>query len=351
MGLMIEQMLNSNYVRYNKMVEIISEAFAGSSANHLNIYIDMYSMVKVLYKSDVYDINDYSSVTSCIINMCAHYREFFWTRFKVTTKFFIVYSKNTPYINNQFYPEYNSKSLYSFNTNKKVDDMIKNNIELLETLCPYLPDIHFVKGTFETGVIMYDLICRNELQDNSPHMIITKDVYNYQLVAMRNNIIILRPKKSKGEDESYYINQKNLYMKYMQSRNADYGNFHSIISPGLISLLMTLTSVKERNIKSLINIKSAIKQLYLGITEYKLLNGYNSDLQSIWNALDTAKFSIGQTTFEHRFKAIDIQFQHSVYINTPECKEITLNNLYDPDNIKIINNKYFINNPLDLNRL
>lgn len=351
MGLMVEQMLNSNYVRYNRMVEIITEAFAGSSANHLNIYIDMYSMIKVLYKSDVYDINDYSSVTSCIINMCAHYREFFWTRFKVTTKYFIVYSKNTPYINNQFYPEYNYKMLYSFNSNKKVDDMIKNNIELLETLCPYLPDIHFVKGTFETGVIMYDLICRNELKDNSPHMIITKDVYNYQLVAMRDNIIILRPKKVKGEDESYYINQKNLYMRYMQSRNADYSNFHSIISPGLISLLMTLTSVKERNIKSLINIKSAIKQLYLGVSGYKLLNGYNSDLQSIWNALDTTKFSIGQTTFEHRFKAIDIQFQHSVYINTPECREIVLNNLYDPDNVKIINNKYFINNPLDLNRL
>lgn len=352
MGLMIEQLLNTNYVKYDRMIEIVSRAFAGSRANELNIYIDMYSMIKPLYTNKVYDINDYSSVTSCIVNMCAHYREFFWTRFKVSTKFFIVYSKNTPYINNQFYPDYNGKNIYAFNSNKLVDDMIANNIGLLETLCQYLPDIHFIKGTFETGVIIYDLICRNEVQNNSPHMVITKDVYNYQLVSMRNNIIILRPKKSNGQDLSYYINQNNLYRLYMQSRKADYSKFPGSLSPGLLSLLMALTSVKERDIKSLLNVRSALSQLSQAVGEMRILNGYNSDIQSVCLALGIdEKLPISSVTFEHRFKAIDIQFQHSVFINTAECKEITLNNLYDPDGVRAINNKYFKLNPLDLNRL
>ena len=63
--------------------------------------------------------------------------------------------------------------------------MIQFNIDLLNLMCKYLPDIYFIKGTFETGVIMYDLILRNEKKSHSiPHLILTKDIYNYQLVRL-----------------------------------------------------------------------------------------------------------------------------------------------------------------------
>lgn len=350
--LTIERLINSNYVRYNKLIEIITHAFVGSTANEINIYIDLYSILKGLYSDrSNYIIEDYSSVTSSIINMCAHYREFFRSRYKVESKFFIVYSKNCPYINKQFYPDYNKNNEFKMNSNKMVDDMIKNNLELLATLCPYLPDIHFVEGSFETGVIIYDLICREEINNRNPHLVITKDVYNYQLVAMRDNIVILRPKKSEGNDISYYINKNNLYMEYLKSRKTDYTNIPAILSPELISLLMTLSSISERNIKSLINIKTALKLLNLNVSEYKILNGYNSDMNNIYNQLGIEKYNIGTTTFDHRFKSIDINFQHSIFINTPECKAISITNLYDPDAVRAINNKYFKNNPLDLNRL
>lgn len=350
--LTIERLINSSYVRYNKLVEIVAQAFVGSTANEINIYIDLYSILKGLYSNrSNYVIEDYSSVTSSIINMCAHYREFFRSRYRVESKFFIVYSKNCPYINKQFYPNYNKNNEFKMNSNKMVDDMIKNNLELLETLCPYLPDIHFVQGTFETGVIIYDLICREEVNNRNPHLVITKDVYNYQLVSMRDNITILRPKKSEGNDVSYYINKNNLYVEYLKSRKTDYTGIPAILSPELISLLMTLSSISERNIKSLINIKSALKLLNQNIEQYRILNGYNSDMNNIYNQLNIEKYNIGITTFDHRFKAIDINFQHSVFINTPECASISLNNLYDPENVKMINNKYFKSNPLDLNRL
>lgn len=350
--LTIERLINSNYVRYNRLVEIVTQAFVGSTANEINIYIDLYSILKGLYSDrSNYIIEDYSSVTSSIINMCAHYREFFRSRYKVESKFYIVYSKNCPYINKQFYPEYNKNNEFKMNSNKIVDDMIKNNLELLSTLCPYLPDIHFIQGTFESGVIIYDLICREEVNNRNPHLVITKDVYNYQLVSMRDNIVILRPKKSEGNDISYYINKSNLYIEYLKSRKADYTNYPVILSPELLSLVMTLSSVRERNIKSLVNIKSTLKILYEKVSNYNMLNGYNSDMSHIYSILGIDKYKIGMTTFEHRFKSIDIAFQHSVFINTPECASISINNLYDPDNVRIINNKYFKNNPLDLNRL
>lgn len=347
----IDQILGSNYIKYERLVEMVNRAFVGSSANEVNVYIDLYSMLKQLYNNQIYDIDDYTKVTSNIINICAHYREFFRTRYRVESNYYIVYSKNTPYINSQFYPDYNMKNSQAFNSNKLVDDMIANNIELIETICPYLPNIHFIKGTFETSVIIYDLICRNELENDNPHIVITKDPYAYQLVPMRDNITIFRPKKNKGMDISYYINNKNLLLAYLTERKVKITENSLTLSPKTLSLIMALSSVKERNIKSMLNINSAINMIYDAIKDYKLLNGYNSDYDIIWNALDHKKIKVSQLNFTYRMKAIDIAFQHSIFINTPECKDIKLTNLYDPNAVKEINNKYFINNPLDLNRL
>jgi len=332
------------------MIEIVNAVYAKSNASTINIYIDMYSMIKSLYSNREYEINDYAALTACIINMCAHYREFFKTRYKTKSRFFIVYSKNCSYMNNQFYSEYNYKNLGMFNANKKIDDMVKNNIELLKTLCPYLDDIHFIPGTFETGVIIYDLMCRNELIDDSPHMIITKDKYNYQLATARNDVTILRPKKSNGEDMSYSISYNNLIFTYYNERNFKMKE-PNMLSSALVSLIMTLSSVPERNIKSLFNISRTIKILNKAVKGFKIIDGYNSDTEVIWNGIYNDDFKIGYPTFENRFKAIDIRLQHSIFINTPEAKSIQFKNLVDPETVRSINNMYFKSTPLDLNRL
>lgn len=347
----IDQILGSNYIRYDRLVDMVNTAFVGSSADTVNMYIDLYSMLKPLYNNQNYNIEDYSKVTSNIINICAHYREFFRTRYRVESRFFLVYSKNTPYINKQFYPEYNSGNESSFNTNKLVDDMISNNISLLETICPYLPDIFFIKGDFETSVIIYDLICRVETLDKvSPHIVLTKDKYAYQLIPTRDNVLIFRPKKNKGLDMSYFINKGNLISTYMNDRKVKFDESYMSIMPEMLTLMMGLSSVKERNIKTLLNIKSTMKIINDAIKEYKLLNGYNT-IETLWNSIDNSKIKLSQQSFEYRMKAIDIIFQHSIYINTPECKNVKCTNLYDPETVKEINNKYFISNPLDLDRL
>lgn len=347
----IDQILGTNYIRYDRLFEMVVSAFKGSSANTINIYIDLYSILKPLYNNEIYNIEDYTKVTSNVINICAHYREFFRTRGKVESRFFIVYSKNVPYVNNQFYPNYNAKNNHSFNSNKMIDDMINNNISLLETLCPYLPDIHFIKGSFESSVIIYDLICRNELIDNTPHVILTKDTFAYQLIPIRDNILVFRPKKSKGTDLSYYVDKNNLLSTYFTERKVKLEDKYRIVMPGLLSLIMALSSVPERDIKLLCNIKTTMNMVINAIRENKINNGYNADISTVWSALDTTKIKLSQPSFESRFKAIDIVFQQLVFMNTPEAKDIKISNLYDPETVKQINNQYFINNPLDLNRL
>jgi len=348
----IEQLMYKNFIKYDKLIEMVNAVFVGSNATSVNIFIDVYSMVKILYKNPNMIIEDYSSLTASVINLCAHLRDFFKTRYRTTSKIYIVASRNTPAMNTLLYPSYNNSIKYAMDHMLSTDDMIVNNMELLETLCPYLPDIFFIKGEYETGVYMYDIMCKNEMLGNmNPNIIITRDTYNFQLIPMRENTVVFRPYKQGGGDLSYYLDKNNLFEKFLITDRLVTKNDIKI-NPGLFTVFLALSKLPERNIKSLFNTTKAMKILDEAVSTLRLHNGYNSDMESVWNSIYKDSFgSIGYSIVKARFDVIDIQSQHYGFANSPYSKGVTFPNLYDPETVKLINNKYFKKNPLDLNRL
>ena len=141
------------------MIEIVNGNYANSNIDKINIYIDLVSVIKSIYGRNV-NIENYSDFTSCIINMCSHYRAFFETRYKTESKFYIILSAtyNRPPSNVMTLPEYNAKIAKTIAANQTITDMICTNIELLTTLTPYLNDISFVQRTAETATIIYDIM-------------------------------------------------------------------------------------------------------------------------------------------------------------------------------------------------
>lgn len=350
--ILIEQLLGSNFIKYDRLSKLVDECIQ-TNATTVNIYIDLYSVFKPLYGHTLeYDIKDYSILTSCIINMCAHYRAFFKKSCGVDSNIYLVYSKNIPIFNKQLYYGYNSHNESKYMANSLVDEMIQYNIKLLQLLGDYLPSIYTVLGTFETGTIIYDLICRNECVVHLPNFIITRDMYNYQIIPANKDIIILRPKKNNAIDNSYYINNSNLLSVYIKDRESSINiTEFANLSPAILSLLMSLTAVKERNIKTIMSLSQANKLIQGGLSKNTLFNGYNSIPSIIWNGLNTDKLKISFSEFELRYKAIDIIYQQSVYMNTPEAKSLKFLDLNDVNTLHQINNQYFTNNPLDLENL
>lgn len=348
MKIEIERLINSNNVKYNLLIPMVNQSFTGSSSDTLNIYIDMYSIFRILYSNIDIQLGDYNNLASCLVNIASHYRNFFYTRYKVNTKFYFIYSNNTPYINKQFVPNYNMKSIDEFMAKKDISRYITTNLSMFDMIVPYLPDLFYIESAFETGVAIYDLMCRVDKNNTQGHLIITKDVYNFQLVNMKPQTVILRTKRN---DESYIIDKYNVLSSYFSERNVKTES--KTLSPDLLTAIMTLSSVKERNINTMFNISKAVNLLQSAVNKKLIMNGYNSDLSYLWNAIRPDECLIDYTTFEWRFKSIDIQFQHSIYVNTPECIGLDgrLVNKYDPEGIKAINNEHFKNNPLDLNRL
>lgn len=340
--------LTGSFVKYEKLKNLVLEAFRGSSANHINIYIDIYGLMKTLFSDSLRtDISDYTAVTSTIINMCGHYRKYF-RGLGVESKIFLVFSYNCPYINNQFVVGYNNVFAKKMQ-NKVIREMVELNCNLLELLCPYLYDIHFVKTDFESSVMIHHLILREkESGNNNPNLIISKDLYPLQITCLHDDTVYMKPKKAFGEEltritlprqnKGYF---DSFWRIYAESRNSTLDRF--LVHPINVNLVSALSRFPERNLDNLISIPTANKIIF---------NLINSQATKILpSTIDYSLLKVSSTTIESRYRAIDVEFQYNVFLQTLEPRLLEYKNLDDVGTINQICAKYFTENPIDLDKL
>ena len=346
----ISQIINYSYVRYDRLTELINFEYKDSKDTKINIFIDLYSILKPLYSSNI-TIDDYSEVTSCIINMCAHYRYFFQSRYNVQSRIYLIWSKNIPYKNCNVYPEYNAKFGYTITTNKKITSLISDNLNLLETLCPYIPDVMYVTDLYEVGVIANYI---SKMQDNFgiPGLFISRDCYNYQLSRGKYDMKVLVPYKvhtNEGTtDMSYIVSDYNCIDWYLNKLQIKFEPGMDQYIPGsMLSLLMALSRCPTRNIVSLKNIPRAYKDIAYLIDAKIIPSSHIYDTDAVAEALH-----INKDALKARYYICDIPSQEMHYNLDPAINiHQSMINLYDANEVKNINNKYFIKYPLDLNRL
>lgn len=355
----VGDILFSNYIKYNKLMELTKEAFSGSNSNDVNIYLDMYDMISSLYRTD-YVIEEQSIIASAIINLCAHLRYYYQSRHRVETKIFIVYSTNTNQIQERLCPGYNSRMKERMN-DVKLNKLIAYNINLLKTLCPYFDKIYMIAGSdFEPTVVIYDLILKEAAKNiGIPNIVITRSPYAYQLPAMDNNTIIFRPKKYNGEDVSYLVNHNNCIARFIidtrrMSLDDNRLSMISRINPEFLGIIIGMTNLSCRSVKSLFEINTILKYLDKAISEHLILNKYNTDIDSVIQIIGSFNPRINEHGFvlSSRCKAIDLVYQHRIYFQTVFASDDSyLIDLIDDNSVRAINNEYFKRNPLDLNRL
>lgn len=349
----IEQVITGFFVKYNRLNEIIPIAFKNSNSNKLNIFIDLYSVVKSLYSIDMkYTYSGRYELSAAILNMCAHYRGYF-NQMNVATNFHIIYSTNLNSFMKNSIPEYNSSFFQKYILKADITKMIEENMQALNLLSLYLPGIYFYNvKDFEVSSMIYHIMNYTKSAENGiESIIITKDLLQFQLIPIFN-IKILRPSKTKDGDESYIVDMNNLWnMFFIEYRNVKPPI--EIINPGFISNILCMTRIPERSLKPIFNIPQAYKIIKKSI-DFKFLDNNIMYHQSVINtALEAQGIKINPDLLVLRYKSINPQFvsQYGLLYYNPEFRYLNFIDLSDRQSLHSVLNQYYWKTPIDLDRL
>ena len=327
----VSRLINYNKIKHNRLVDLINLQYCGSNANNINLYFDLSSLCKSLYTSNI-EVYDSFELVSSIINLAGFYRQFFRRYYNVECKIYLLYSPNLPAECISIYPDYNKKNFFRYNSNKIATSFIYKALDVLSTLCPYLPDIQIYNDHVEVGCMIEFL---KTLQPNYiPNIVISRDPYIYQVAD--ENTCVLVPSKSKDVngatiDTSILVNNISSIYYYYYKNNTIIPIEAMDIPYSYLPLLMALTRCPQRNLVS-------INSINKGVNIIKNIN--IEDIKS-------------DKQLEIRYYLCDLKQQLESYKMSPSRVIINADiiNLYNREEILNINNKYFANYPLEIESL
>ena len=332
-----------------------------SSCTKLNLYIDATNMIYRVYDKSVK--KQYATdIVSGIVNLCAHLRDFYRKFYGCETRIFIVYSTCVCRYNRNLYPDYFKMFWRQVNENPRKVEYVKNNNSLLYTLCPYLHDIYYVFTNIEPVMKIYDLIKKEQYaygREKVPHIIFSKDSYMFSIPARIKDAFVFKLHKNKDPNLEYIniCHNGNAVLQYMLENKLGYSNEDVLeelkgISSLLLPYILSITGVRARSIRNFRPLKTAIQILRDFVDFNDPLTMYNVNMDELYDHTPIIYSKLSKPAFEGRWRCIDLIYQAAAYANTPEYRDISyLKNLIDPDSVKMINDKYFKKNPLDLNKL
>lgn len=351
----IESIIYSNFIRYDKLRELTLNQFSNSNANQLNIYIDMYTMIKSIYDRNL--IHEGSLFASMILNLAAHMRSYYWTRHQVSTNIYIIMTSNSNTVSPEpaMVPEWGES--IKFITDPKRSEILKWNIQLLKLLVPYFPRLHFIYGSVESSIMINNLIRQNN--NRYPNIILSKDLMTWQIPSLDFNSCVFRPHKSKNEDLSFCVNRQNVFEMWRHTVNHSKTQSSVVLPPEMLSLYIALTSFKNRGLNSYYSSRTVPSMLWKLVEDRKISLGYNSPeaISKVLRSLEMKKdylkeFESYTNNLLYRYNMVDLNRLTMIYSNSPEANDKSWDyHKIDPDSIKEINDKYFINTPIDIIKL
>lgn len=350
----IEHILYAQFIKYDKLNRLFTEYYKDKPVpKWINIYIDVYQTLLPIFS--FYKVTNPYNITACIANLAIHYKSFF-RKAGIDSFVFLLYSPTTGAATQQrFCPEYNGKYTMRMINNKEVYDMVNQNIPLIQMLCQYMNNIFFKMGTVETSVMAYDMITKfKNRQITAPSLFITSSQYAFQLPSKVKDLIMLYKKKplpGTSDDTSYLVTQENALDSYIaEIKKQHIEKFE--VNQSWLSGFMTLSGIPKRNLKSLFNYKQSLKILKSIDEQFD-----QATPDSLFNVACKLYPNKGLDSHSYdeivnRFRCIDLDYQLYMYRTMPEAIDtVFLEQVNDPEALKNINDQYFSQNPILLEKL
>ena len=352
-----ETVVVSHQIRYNTLAEMTNYAFAGSNAESVNIFIDMYQIALKLFRSDI-DFSGKFSLASYVMNMCAHYRWFYKKYYGITTKIYLIYTNDIMKYNVRDVSEYNQKNNHKFTYSLGVSKYVADNTDILNLLTKYFKDIYFVQSPYEPMAMISSIMEDNVVEGNmNPNIIISTSRLLFQIPVFQPRgvptVLFYHQYGFDGAINAHIIDGQNAILKYCEIGRLKFKQFLQDINPEFLSIIIALGGYSQRSLRNLVRTDTIIKTLYNAIKNGLLYNSYTTDIDLIYNIFkDKLPVTATKETIENRFKAVDLIYNKNIYKFSSYGKDKEWNvNLYNPTEIQRLNQTKFKNYPIDLERL
>lgn len=364
--------LYKNFMTYEAMYRNTIKAFYGKSdSSYVNVLIDMRSFVRsVLNPAVKFSYKDpQTPVASAVLNLAAHIRHYFRSRHMVESKIYIVWSTNTKELSGNI-TDYNAHEHMVMETSKQKYS-VDCAVEILEELCKYIPSVYFINGeNVETAVLMYALLANPKKANlyNAPNIIYTKDPFLYQLVSKFSYTFCYFVKKVGGVDAngnqitldvSQVIEKKTLYKDFVRDNGYKYNFILDAIEKrtDLFSTIIGISGAKARHLKGQKSFMSSVRLMVRIMDLIPIGSPARLTYDTIFDLL--MKGVIRNTKFDPNramrdYTILDCESQYKYFMTVyPKASSIFKGvlDLYSGEDLKTINDKYFINYPVNVMNL
>lgn len=370
-----------NYTKYSEMNQVTKRLFKNSplgNSQTVNCYIDLGSMVQVLYNNPTLKVNDPRELCSLVLNLGAHIRGYFRSYHEVYAILYFVYSDNEWDVLKKIYPEYLSKS--NPKKNYKEYRYIRDCMNMVKMISKYLPNTYYIESDAETdGVILATIRKEQSLDNNYPNIIFTRNVALAQLPTLDDRTFIYYKKIYKGYSILYGTDRENAIINFLKftgrynplydhegyiiihvdhdikdakfytktNRSSTISKRLKLMNPSYLGAFMAFSGLSSRDITSRLNWQATLEALYK-IEEYIP----NPELiYDLCNLSTVAMKRISKEEFVQRYKVVSSEFHASLYKQSMDYSIDYHINLQSVDELKYVNDHYFSDGDfIDLNR-
>lgn len=253
---MNKALLFSRFIRYDVLDNFIRSNSSSMvlTQTPVDIYIDIQSVYKHVLSEELLS-EDVKVLSINILNLAAHYRHFFKSRYGVNTRIFMVNSvQNT------------SKNIF-----EQVNASNRDMFTIVKKITPYFPLTYYIdKQNYSASAIIMNLLQTETLPKKFASLVVSNDIYGYQIPAYVPNTFLIRPSTN-----TKFITINNV-IDSMYPRKGS--TVTSDLNPGLLPVIMAYHKCPELGMEMLNNFKTTISIIRDKISKNQILNGYNSPI-------------------------------------------------------------------------
>lgn len=331
----------------------------------LNLFIDVRSVIGNLFTNYTLSSigklreNEKLLVCSLMVNLCSHYRRYFWKNFSASTNIVLFHSNRASERNLDIFPDYkkdflNDHDYEKIGVNSEMVKFTENNFLILREICERIPNVHFIDSEgIDPDIVPQILLDRDPdfTDDDNISIFLTNRVKFFQYLS-KPNFYILTMKGNK----STLINNDN----FLESYTKKSGIKEKLAFPDYMSkfflLMSAITGDKKLSIPGWTNFGpiKAVKFLDKLLTERVLRSIVDYDIDSYINILtdlatiDEDKINI----LKRNLKLLDIESNIDSIDEEEENKVLDqLVNKDDTSSLYNSNEKYFSRYPLKIKSL